>query len=30
MNYSDWLIWKFVGVLVVVFIYNFWKGLTGR
>lgn len=30
MDYNDWLIWKFGAVVVVVFIYNFWRGLTGR
>jgi len=30
VDYTDWLIFKFVGVCVVVFVYNFWKGITGR
>lgn len=30
MDYTDWLWIKFVGVLVAVFIYQFWQGLNGR
>lgn len=30
MEFTDYLIWKAVAVLVVVAVYEFWKGFTGR
>lgn len=30
VDYSDFLIWKLIAVVVVVAIYEFWNGLNGR
>lgn len=30
MDYTDWLILKFVVVCAAAFIYKFWLGFTGR
>jgi hypothetical protein len=30
MDYTDYLLWKLIGMCVLAGIYNFWKGFTGR
>jgi hypothetical protein len=30
MNYEEFLIWKFIAVVAIVAVYEFWKGLNGR
>jgi len=30
MDYSDWLIWKAVAIVILALLYGIWRGLTGR
>lgn len=30
MDYSDWLLAKFLAVIVLAFLYGLWKGLSGH
>ena len=29
MDFSDYLIWKLIALLALVFVYQFWRGLNG-
>lgn len=30
VDYTDFLIWKVIAILVAVAVFEFWKGLNGR
>jgi hypothetical protein len=30
VEFTDYMIWKVIAILVAVAVFEFWKGLTGR
>jgi hypothetical protein len=30
MEFTDYMLWKFIAFCVIVFVYRFWRSATGR